>query len=77
MPDLARQQHQRALSKFPVTIEHPLQPDNELSRLLLSQRLTCWEMPMTYSAVALQDYAADRLQVVVGTQVVSVLPQVQ
>jgi hypothetical protein len=39
--------------------------------------LTCWEIPMTYSGVALQDYAADRLQMVVGTQVMTVLLQVQ
>ena len=77
MPDPAGQHHQRALSKFPMTIKNPFQPDNEVSRLHLSQRLTCWEIPMTYSAVALQDYAADRLQVVVGTQVVNVLLQVQ
>ena len=32
---------------------------------------------MTYGAVALQDDAADRHQVVVGTQVVNVLMQVQ
>jgi hypothetical protein len=32
---------------------------------------------MTDGAVALQDYAADRLQVVVRTQVVNVLLQVQ
>ena len=77
MPDPARQNHQRALSKFPMTIENLFQPDNEISRLHLSQRLTCWEIPMTYSAVALQDYAADRLQMVVGTQVMTVLLQVQ
>ena len=77
MPHPARKHHQRPLGKFPMTIENPLQPDREVVRLHLSQRLTCWEIPMTYSAVALQDYAADRLQMVVGTQVMTVLLQVQ
>ena len=63
--------------QIPNDHQNPFQPDNEVSRLHLSQRLTCWEIPMTYSAVALQDYAADRLQMVVGTQVMTVLLQVQ
>ncbi len=60
-----------------MTIENPFQPDREVVQLHLSQRLTCWKIPMTDGAVALQDYAADRLQVVVGTQVVNVFLQIQ
>ena len=77
MPHRARKQHQRPLGKSPIKIENPFQPDREVVRLHLSQLLTCWTTPMTDGAVALQDYAADRLQVVVGTQVVNVLLQVQ
>ena len=66
-----------APGQIPKTIENPFQPDREVVRLHLSQRLTCWKIPITDGAVALQDYAADRLQVVAGTQVVNVLLQVQ
>ena len=37
----------------------------------------CWTHPMTDGAVALQDYAAGRDQLVVRTQVVPVLLQPQ
>ena len=77
MTDPARQHHQRALSKFPMTIENLFQPDNEVSGLQLSQRLKCWTSPMTDRGMALQDYAAYCLQMVVGTKVVTVLLQVQ
>jgi hypothetical protein len=77
MPHPARKQHQRPLGKFPIKLEDRFQPLREVVRLHLSQLLTCWTIPMTDGAVALQDYAADRLQVVVGTQVVNVLLQVQ
>jgi hypothetical protein len=77
MPHLARKQHQRPLGKFPIKLEDPFQPDPDVVRLHLSQRLTGWKIPMTDGAVALQDEAAECLQVVVGTQVVNVLLQVQ
>ena len=77
MPHHARKQHQRPMGKFPIKIENPFQPGREVVRLHLSQVFTCWKIPMTDGAVALQDDAADRHQVVVGTQVVNVLMQVQ